>query len=287
MLKKRIIATVIVKNGIVVQSKCFENYLPVGKIDVSLEFLDKWGIDEIILLDISATINNSSYVLDRLQQAVKNCFVPLTYGGGLKNLKMVHDAFFKGADKVSFNDAFFNNQDLISQVSKEFGKQSVVLSIDFVELNGGAFVFNYKKSEITKIPLQEAIINAENLGVGEILINCVNRDGMYNGFAINTLKSLKKSALPIIIAGGARDPSHFEECLKIDNISAMAAGNMFHFVEHSVTKLKRRLKSNLIRKNLEFNYNDHMICSDQRIKKLSDEKLDEFLYEKILDKDIC
>ena len=287
MLKKRIIANVIVKNGIVVQSNQFKSYLPVGKIDVTLEFLDKWGIDEIILLDISATANNSSNVLNKLQQVVKNCFVPLTYGGGLKNLRMVHNAFYQGADKVSFNDAFFNNRELISKVSKEFGRQSFVLSIDFVEINEKAFVYNYIKSKTTKITLQEAITNAENLGVGEVLINCVNRDGMYNGFAINTIKSLQKSSLPIIIAGGAREPSHFQECLKLDKISAMAAGNMFHFVEHSVTKLKRMLKSKLIRKNLEFNYNDHLINSDQRIEKLSDEKLNSFLYQKLLDKDIC
>ena len=287
MLKKRIIATVIVKDGIVVQSKQFNQYLPVGKINVTLEFLDKWGVDEIVLLDISATKNNSHLVLDQLQNVVKKCFVPLTYGGGLKNISMVHDAFHKGADKVSFNDAFFNNQDLISNVSKEFGNQSVVLSIDFLEVNNQAFLYNYQSSKATKIKLDEAIINAQNLGVGEILINCVNRDGMYNGFAINSIKSLPKLSVPLIVAGGARNSYHFEECLKIEKISAMAAGNMFHFVEHSVTKLKTNLKSNFIRKNLEFNYNDHLIQSDQRIKKLSDEKLNDFLYEKLLDKDIC
>ena len=287
MLKKRIIATVIVKDGIVVQSKTFNKYLPVGKISVSLEFLDKWGIDEIVLLDISASKNGSKLVIEQLQDAVKNCFVPLTYGGGLKNMSMVHSVFHKGADKVSLNRAFFNDKDLISNVAKEFGKQSVVVSLDFVEKNGKALLYDYYNAKETKTDLKDAIIEAEQLGIGEILINCVNRDGMYNGYAINTIKSLKELSVPLIIAGGARGYMDFEECLNLHQVSGLAAGNMFHFVEHSVTKLKSQLKSKLIRKNLDFNYDNHTLSFDQRLEKLDDNKLEKFLYEKLLDREIC
>lgn len=287
MLKKRIIAAVIAKDGVVVQSNQFKTYLPVGKIDVTLEFLDSWGIDEIVLLDISATKNGSSLVLDQLQEIVRNCFVPLTYGGGLRNISMVHKAFEKGADKVCFNSAFFNNQELISMVTEEFGKQSVVLSLDFIEEKDNSFLYNYQTGCSTNTTLQDAITKAEKMGVGEILINCVNRDGMYNGFAYETVKLLNNLSVPLIITGGARKASHFADCLNLKQVSAMAAGNMFHFVEHSVTKLKAQLKNKLIRKNLEFNYENHVIQEDQRIQKLSDSSLNEFLYEKLIDRDIC
>lgn len=286
MLKKRVIAIVIVKDGIVVQSKEFKKYLPVGNISITLEFLDQWGVDEIVLLDISATKNNRNDVIDNLQESVRKCFVPLTYGGGLNNIEIVHDTFKKGADKVSFNHAFFNNPDLVSKTASEFGQQSVMVSIDFIEKNGEAWVYNYQTCEKKDITLQKAIYKAESLGVGEILINCVNRDGMYNGFAIETVKSLEKSSVPLILAGGARTSEHFLELLALDHISAMAAGNMFHFVEHSVTKLKSNLESELVRKDAEFNYLSHTIISDQRINKLPDEVLESFLYEKLLDRDI-
>ena len=199
MLKKRIIATVLVQNGIVVQSKGFRSYLPVGTVAISLEFLDKWGIDEIILLDISASRKKKQVVLENLDDLTRKCFVPITYGGGLDNISIVHEAFRKGADKVAFNAAFLNNKEVIAQTVAEYGQQSVVLSLDFFEKEDGSFLYDYLNRKITTIPINESIIQAQMLGIGELMLNCVNRDGKYNGFAVETVKKLTKLNVPLIL----------------------------------------------------------------------------------------
>lgn len=285
MLKKRILATVVVKDGIVVQSSQFKSYLPVGAVSVTLDFLDKWGIDEIVLLDISATKTGKLTVLENLQYFVEKCFVPITYGGGLSAMFQVHDAFKKGADKVSFNAALSTDQSLISKTAAEFGQQSVVVSIDFVE-EEQAMVYDYRSGEITGETLVAAINRAEALGVGEILINCVGKDGMYTGFAKKTVESLDNSNIPLIVVGGARRPEHFIEMLPLKQVSALGAGNMFHFVEHSVTKLKAQIESEYLRTDFQFTYKTHKFIDDQRIQKLPDEVLEGFLYEKLLDREI-
>ena len=286
MLKKRIIATVLVQNGIVVQSKGFRSYLPVGTVVISLEFLDKWGIDEIILLDISASRKKKQVVLENLDDLTRKCFVPITYGGGLDNISIVHEAFRKGADKVAFNAAFLNNKEVIAQTVAEYGQQSVVLSLDFFEKEDGSFLYDYLNRKITTIPINESIIQAQMLGIGELMLNCVNRDGKYNGFAVETVKKLTKLNVPLILSGGGRTAEHFKEAFDLPQISALAAANMFHFVEHSVTKLKARLKNEEIRTDSLFTYHDHTFELDQRLQKLPDGVLDDLFYEKICDQTI-
>ena len=121
MLKKRIIATLVVKHGIVVQSIGFHKYLPVGKPEIAVDFLNQWGIDEIILIDISATRDQRAPDFKMISRAAKKCFVPLTVGGGITTIDDVNFLMHNGADKVSLNQVVFHNRALINQVAGIFG----------------------------------------------------------------------------------------------------------------------------------------------------------------------
>lgn len=286
MLKKRIIGIVIVKNNIVVQSYGFKKYLPVGSVNITLEYLDNWGIDEIILLDISATKNKSTTVLSDLKNHVKKCFVPLTYGGGLTSIEQVSLAFKSGADKVSFNNAFLHHPNIIRQTSLEYGAQSCVISVDVVKIKDNYKVYDYSEGTMTDLKIEDALQKIQDIGAGEILVNSVDRDGSYQGYDKELTNYFNTTKIPLILAGGARVASHFSDLFTSTNINALAAGNMFHFVEHSVTKLKSIISSELIREDDIVNYSEHKFEEDQRIIKLSDETLKDLMYQRLADKEI-
>jgi imidazole glycerol-phosphate synthase subunit HisF len=285
MLKKRIIAIVTVKDNVVVQSFGFAKYLPIGSVDVTLEFLSTWGIDEIFLLDISATVNKSNVVLNSLHKAVKKCFVPLTYGGYLNNSTKVSLAFNSGADKVLFNNAFFNNHSIIEDTALKYGSQSCVISIDVIQQRNNYRVFDYSKKSVSSLTVHDSVKLAQDLGVGEIFINSVDRDGSYLGFDKKLADKIYDSRIPVIFAGGARCASHFDDMFYNKNIDALAAGNMFHFVEHSVIKLKSTISSVGIREDDQLNYSNHSFNDDQRLMKLNDKKLSSMMYHKFKDRE--
>ena len=286
MLKNRIIATVVVRENIVVQSFGFKKYLPVGKLGVSLEFFDAWGIDEIIVLDISATKCRSHEVLESLSSQVKACFVPLTYGGGLVTKDDVSRAFESGADKVSFNNAFFTHSEIIEDTSMRYGSQSCVLSIDIIKSGEDYKVFRYVDATVSDIPLENVLRKGQDMGIGEILVNSVDRDGSYSGFDRGIADRLGFLDIPVILAGGARHSSDFDEIFSNTSIKALAAGNMFHFVEHSVSKLKSMIVSDQVRKSINVDYGKHCFIEDQRNVKLDEGVLEELTYQRLADRGI-
>ena len=284
MIKKRIIAVVPVLNNIVVQSFNFNKYLPIGRVDVTLEFLSRWGIDEIVLLDISK--DKSNPLLYSLKGHIQKCFVPITYGGGLNSIDRVKTAFKNGADKVSFNSCFTNDKELIKKTSSLYGEESIVISVDYsYDLNNHPFIYNYMTNKVTNISLYKYIEDSVSLGVGEILLNNVDKDGQYNGFDTKIIPIQEKYKTPIIFTGGARTSEHFLKGFN-NGAETLAAANLFHFTEHSVAKLKSNLNKIHIRKNPSFNYETHLINKFQRIKKLDDNLLDNMLYKKIEDHNI-
>ena len=132
MLKKRLIANLTVKNGIVVQSFGFKKYLPVGSLAVTVEFLNKWGIDEIIITDISATKENRPPLTELYKNISNRCFVPLTIGGGIRSIDQIHNLLHSGADKIFINNYAIENPDFISKSSKIFGNQCIIVAIDIM-----------------------------------------------------------------------------------------------------------------------------------------------------------
>jgi cyclase len=283
MLKKRIAATVVVKNGIVVQSIGFKKYLPVGKPAIAIEFLNQWGVDEIILIDISATTSNLGPQFDIIRNASKKGFVPLTVGGGISTVEQMRELMHCGADKISVNQAALSNKSLITEAAHVFGDQCVVISVDAVKIADKYLVYDYRLKKSTGIEVSTFAKEMESLGAGEILVNSVDRDGSYSGFDLQLMNEVcDKVNIPVIAAGGANSADDFIEVFSKTKVSAASAANFFNFTEHSVNITKSQIIKQLdIRLETFADYKDADLDADFRLKKKSDEVLENMLYIKI------
>jgi imidazole glycerol-phosphate synthase subunit HisF len=282
MLKKRIAACLPVYNGIIVQSIGFKKYLPVGKPAVALEFLNKWGVDEIILIDITSRIQDKPINFNIYRSSSQRCHVPLTIGGGINSLSDVNELMHCGADKVSLNTALYKQPELITQIAKAYGDQCVVVSIDAKrDENGQLKVYDYLTGKLLDKSPAEAARQAVELGAGEIFINSVDRDGSYTGYDLELVNSICDAVhIPVIAAGGAKNADDMLFLLQETSVSAACAGNFFHFSEHSVNIAKRNLKNKGIDLRLETHadYAENSFDAQHRLLKKDDATLEHLLY---------
>lgn len=263
MLKKRLIGTILIRDGIAVQSIGFSHYLPLGKPEIIAQYLNQWGIDEIILLDIGASKKQQCIDPDIVRKVASECMVPLSVGGGICSTQQIQTLLHAGADKVAINSKAWNTPAFLTEASAVFGQQCIILSCDLEKTADGSYTIRNHSS--CGISLDEAMTNIAMIsayGAGEILLQSCDRDGQQNGYDLDMLNTAScKLSSPLIALGGAGHPSHFEKALSIEGISAAAAGNYFNFFEHSVVITKDYLQQHLptlIRQDMEYNY-QHII----------------------------
>jgi cyclase len=284
MLKPRIIGALVVKDGIVVQSLNFRQYLPVGVPEIAVDYLNRWGIDEIIVLDIHASREKRKPEFERIARYSRFCHVPLTIGGGISCVEDIEMAFSRGADKVSINTALVKNPKLITQGANLFGSQAIIASIDARKMSDGKYgVFINSGTEQTEFHPADLARKAEELGAGEILINSIDRDGSKQGYDIELIRQIDDSTnIPVIASGGAGYPWHFAEGIKT-GAAAVAAANFFHYEEHSVIVLKNYLKLHGfdIRLDSYASYEGFSNDFGGRIAKMDDDALDKLRFEYI------
>ena len=283
MLKKRIIANLIVKNGVVVQSIGFCKYLPVGKPEIAIDFLNNWGIDEIVLTDISASINKRGPDFEMIKKVSEKCFVPLTIGGGISEIEQIKELLQCGADKVLLNQAAFYKPEFITQAATVFGNQCIIISIDSIKTKNGYEVYDYLLKKPINLKVEIYAQMAQRAGAGEILLNSVDRDGSYKGYDLSLIKKVSSNLIiPVIACGGAKNAQHIAELFKETNVSAACAGNFFHFLEHSVNITKAFLKNEFnVRVETHADYFDSKFDDLIRLQKKEDKLLKEMLYIKI------
>ena len=250
MLAKRIITTLMLKNGVLYRSK---NFIPDYRY--TLNFIDMWSVDEIIILDISRNITfKSSYkknFLDEMKNISKNAYIPITAGGGIRSLNDIEVLLKNGADKISINSACIDNPEIINQASRQFGKQFIVDCIDVkFENNQYCVMQNYGETN-TNIELNNYIKKVQDNEAGEIFIQSIDRDGSLLGYDLNLLNYIKPVvSISLIISSGAGNWGHVKEVLKKDYVSAASLTNIFHFTEKSIDNLKNYLKNEItIREN--------------------------------------
>jgi len=238
----RIIATLSVRSGTLVQSIGFEKFLPIGRPEVAISFLNSWGADELAILDIDATRTGRTIDPNALREYTKYCQTPVAVGGGLRTLNDVEKIIRNGADKVIINTAALDSPKFISEIAKEFGSQAIVVSLDCrKKCDGKNYVYGCSGTYDKGIEIRIAARIAEDYGAGEVLVRSIDRDGSKKGYDLGLASLVKETiAIPLIISSGASSYDHFLDALSL-NISGMAAGNFFHFSEHSMAKLKRYL----------------------------------------------
>lgn len=284
MLKKRLIAVLPIKNGIVVQSIGFEKYLPVGSPSIAVEYLNQWGIDEIVILDIEASSQSRSISSKMIKQVSQYTFSPLTVGGGIKNTEQMKELIASGADKISINRAAIEDPQLISRGAEIFGSQCIIVSMDVKKNAKGSYeIFIDSGKTSTKIDPVKHAKDVEKLGAGEIFVNFIDRDGSKLGYDLEFANTLSRSVeIPVIICGGVGHPQHFVEGLNLPNVSAVAAGNFFHYEEHSVTMAKQYITQHCahpIRLDSYVNHIESQFDDKGRLQKKDDATLERLFFE--------
>jgi len=243
MLKKRLVACLLIKDGLIVQSVGFNKYLPIGHPQFPLEFVVKWDVDEIILLDMSASSEKRILNIELLEVLSKSCFVPLTVGGGISSVEDVRQIIRAGADKVSINTNAIKDPAIITKIADIFGSQCAVVSMDCKLDDDGVYrVYSDSGKSPTNLSTKEWAKKVEKLGAGEIFLNSIDRDGSKKGYDNNLIKLVSDAvSIPVIACGGVGNFSHFSSGILEGGASAVAAGNIFHYIEHSTIVAKMNL----------------------------------------------
>jgi imidazole glycerol-phosphate synthase subunit HisF len=238
MRSPRLIAIVYLKNELVVQSENFSTYYPIGSLNKTLEYLYKWGVDEIIILSIDGNYN---YKI--LKESLKGIHLPVTFGGNIRTNKEIQKLLDIGVDKVSFNQLLKKSPEKIYNFSKLYGKQFIVGSVDVKKFNGKYYEYDYSKKKILDTNILQSIKNYQKYGVGEFLLNFVDNDGIGNNINTDISKKIASFlSVPLIVCGGAKNIDELVEFYKKTNANP-AVGNLFHHFENSARLIKEQLLS--------------------------------------------
>ncbi|MCZ8196382.1 MAG: imidazole glycerol phosphate synthase subunit HisF [Flavobacterium sp.] len=244
MLKKRIIPCLDIKDGRVVKGVQFLELKDAGNPVELASFYSKNGADELVFLDISATLEKRKTLAEMVTQLSKEINIPFTVGGGIQSVEDARLLLQSGADKVSINSAAVLNPELITQISDAFGSQSLVVAIDIKKLDNDWFVFIKGGTESTGILAIDWAKKMEELGAGELLITSMNNDGSKDGFALEITNEISKVvSIPVIASGGAGNSQHFIDLFTKTEVSAGLAASIFHFNEVPISELKNVLKT--------------------------------------------
>jgi len=243
MLAKRIIPCLDIKNGKTVKGINFENITDVGDPVELGALYARMGADELVFLDITATIEKRKTLSELVTRIAKHINIPFTVGGGISSVEDVSVLLACGADKISVNTSAVLNPKLISDLAGQFGSQCIVLAIDTKFMNGEWYVFLNGGRTATEIKTVEWAIKAVALGAGEILLTSMNNDGTKDGFALDITRAVSEAVnVPVIASGGAGTMQHFVDVFENGKADAALAASIFHYKEIGIPELKAYLK---------------------------------------------
>ena len=247
MLTKRIIPCLDIKNGRTVKGVNFVNLIDAGDPVVLAKQYAQIGADELVFLDISATLEGRKTMLEMVLKVAAQVNIPFTVGGGISSVEDVDALLHCGADKVSINSSAIKNPALINELAQKFGSQCVVVAIDAKQINNKWMVHLAGGTIPTQLELFEWATEVENRGAGEILFTSMDHDGTKAGFANEALAKLSTLVnIPIIASGGAGSVQHFIDTFIKGKSDAALAASVFHFGEIKIIDLKKELRNNTI-----------------------------------------
>ena len=246
MYAKRIIPCLDVKNGRVVKGVNFVELRDAGDPVQCAAAYNEQGADELVFLDITASSDARSIVLDMVEQVAKTVFIPFTVGGGVRTVEDFSVLLKAGADKVAINSAAILNPPVLSEAAEKFGSQCVVLAIDARRRPDGGWTVYRNGGRIDMgIDAVEWAVKGVELGAGEILLTSMDCDGTKNGYDIELTRAIsQRVSVPVIASGGAGKPEHFLEAVTDGAADAVLAASLFHFNELPIPELKRYLAAN-------------------------------------------
>jgi len=232
----------------VVKGVKFQNLKGVGyPPDMATEY-EKQGADEIVFLDISASVEGRKTLLDVVKKTAERLFVPLTVGGGIGGRKDVRDALNAGADKVSINTVAVQHPETISECAEDFGRQCVVVAIDAKKDDASWIVYTHGGRKRTSLDAVEWAIKAEELGAGEVLLTSMDADGTQDGYDLKLTSAIADAVnVPVIASGGCGKLEHIYEVFNQTNAEAALAASIFHYGKYTVGDVKDYLRERGVR----------------------------------------
>ena len=244
MLKNRIIPCLDVNNGRVVKGIKFVDLKDAGDPVEQAKIYSDGGADEICFLDITASNENRDTIYNVVEKTSKKCFVPLTVGGGIRNIDDINKLLNCGADKVSINTAAVDNPKVVSDSSKKYGSQCIVVAIDAKKIGDTWEIFTHGGRNSTGKDAIEYAKEMEECGAGELLVTSMDRDGTQVGYDIELMSKISsKVNIPVIASGGVGNLNHLLEGIKLGRASAVLAASIFHYGKHSIKEAKEYLDS--------------------------------------------
>ena len=239
MLKTRIIPCLDVNNGRVVKGINFVDLVDAGDPVEQAVIYDAAGADELCFLDITASHENRSTIVEVVAKTAEKCFMPLTVGGGVRTVEDVRTLLMAGADKVSINTAAIKIPKLINDAANKFGSQCMVVAIDAKRVNKSYKIFTHGGRKETDISAIEWAKNAEASGAGEILLTSMDRDGTKMGFDLELTRAVSDAvAIPLIASGGVGTLDNLAEGVTKGHASAVLAASIFHFGLYNISEAK-------------------------------------------------
>lgn len=241
-LKVRVIPCLDVKDGRVVKGVNFVSLRDAGDPVEQATAYDAAGADELMFLDITASHERRGAILDVIARTADVCFMPLSVGGGIRQVEDARKLLLAGADKISVNTAAVENRDLISACADAFGSQAVVVAIDAKRTDDAWRVFTYGGRTDTGLDVIDYAVDAVKRGAGEILLTSMDRDGAKTGYDLELLKAVTKAVnVPVIASGGAGNARHMVDAVTLGGADAVLAASIFHFGEVSIGEVKRAM----------------------------------------------
>jgi cyclase len=242
MLKKRIIPCLDIMDGRTVKGINFVGIKDAGDpIELAKRYVDE-GADELVFLDITATIENRSTLISLVEKISREIDIPFTVGGGINSVQDVRSIIQAGADKVSINSAAIKRPELITEIAREFGNQCVVIAVDTKQINNEWAVFIHGGRTQTALKTIEWVRRAEKLGAGEILLTSMSNDGTKSGFALDITSQVANAIqIPVIASGGAGSIQDFNVLFNETKATGGLAASIFHYGEIPIPELKQEL----------------------------------------------
>jgi cyclase len=245
MLTKRIIPCLDIKDGRTVKGTNFVNLRDAGDAVELAALYAKSGADELVFLDITATVDGRKTLLELVNKVAHTINIPFTVGGGIGSIEDVSALLNAGADKISINSSAVRNPNLINELAQEFGSQCIVVAIDTRHMEDGRHIVHThggrRPTELETISWAKEV---ENRGAGELLLTSMDADGTKDGFALElTSKVSRNAGIPVIASGGAGNMEHFKEVFTVGYADAGLAASIFHFKEIEIMDLKKYLKN--------------------------------------------
>lgn len=239
MLAKRIIPCLDVHEGRVVKGINFVNLTDAGDPVELAAFYDQEGADELVFLDISASVEKRKTIIEVVKNTAKEVFIPFAVGGGISNLDDIRNILNAGADKVSINSAAVKNPLMISEAAKMFGSQCIVVAIDARKVDNHWEVYINGGNTPTGLDAIDWAKECERLGAGEILLTSMDKDGTKDGYDIDITAAISEAAkIPVIASGGAGNLEHLYDAIEYGKADAVLCASIFHYREYSIKEAK-------------------------------------------------